>query len=64
MRKSGTGAAIIPILVFLSFLAASLIFSPALHAQAPFYQGKSITLIIGNQAGGLYDLWARHLPTT
>jgi tripartite-type tricarboxylate transporter receptor subunit TctC len=29
------------------------------HAQAPFYQGKSIRLIIGNQAGGQYDLWAR-----
>jgi tripartite-type tricarboxylate transporter receptor subunit TctC len=29
------------------------------HAQAPFYQGKSIRLIIGSQAGSLYDLWAR-----
>jgi tripartite-type tricarboxylate transporter receptor subunit TctC len=57
MRKSGTGAAII--FLVLSFPAGSLIFSPALHAQAPFYQGKSITLIIGNQAGGQYDLWAR-----
>ena len=61
MKKSGTGVAIIPILVFLSFLAASLIFSPPLHAQVPFYQGKSISLIVGNQAGGLYDLWARHI---
>ena len=58
MRKFGTHVAIIPLLLFF-FLAASLIFSSALHAQAPFYQGKSITLIIGNQAGGLYDLWAR-----
>ncbi len=59
MRKSGTGVAIIPILVFLSILAASWVFSPTLHAQTPFYQGKSISFIIGNQAGGLYDLWAR-----
>ena len=58
MRKSGTGVASILSLLF--FLAANLVFSPTLHAQAPFYQGKSITFIIGNQAGGLYDLWARH----
>src|SRR5262249_9507114 len=58
MRKFGTRVAIIPLLLFF-LLAASLIFSSALHAQAPFYQGKSINLIIGNQAGGLYDLWAR-----
>ena len=57
MRKSGTGVAII--LLLLSFLTASLVFSPTLHAQGPFYQGKSINFIIGNQAGGLYDLWAR-----
>jgi tripartite-type tricarboxylate transporter receptor subunit TctC len=58
MRKSGTRVAIIPLFLFF-FLAANLLFSPALHAQGPLYQGKSITLIIGNQAGGLYDLWAR-----
>ena len=58
MRKFGTRVAIIPLLL-LFFLAASLIFSPALHAQATFYQGKSIRLIIGSQAGSLYDGWAR-----
>jgi tripartite-type tricarboxylate transporter receptor subunit TctC len=60
MRKSGTRAAIV-LLPVLFFVAASLIFSSPVHAQAPFYQGKSITLIIGNQAGGQYDLWARHI---
>jgi tripartite-type tricarboxylate transporter receptor subunit TctC len=59
MKKSGIGVAIILSLLF--FLAANLVFNPTLHAQAPFYQGKSIGLIIGNQAGGLYDLWARHI---
>jgi tripartite-type tricarboxylate transporter receptor subunit TctC len=59
MRKSGTGAAVILVLLFLSFLAASLIFSPTLHAQVSYYQGKSVTLVIGNQVGGQYDLWAR-----
>ena len=57
MKKSGIGVAIILLLLF--FLAASLIFSPTLHAQAPFYQGKSVRFIIGSQAGSLYDLWAR-----
>ena len=60
MRIFGTRVAIIPLLL-LFFLAANLLFSSALHAQTPFYQGKSITLIIGNQAGGQYDLWARHI---
>ena len=71
MRKSGTDAATIFTSVFLSFFAASFASSPALHAQSPFYQGKSVNLIIGNQAGGQYDLWARlianhigkHLPS-
>jgi tripartite-type tricarboxylate transporter receptor subunit TctC len=33
---------------------------PAL-AQAPFYQGKSIRIIVGSTTGGGYDLWARLL---
>jgi tripartite-type tricarboxylate transporter receptor subunit TctC len=31
----------------------------ALHAQASFYQGKTVKIIIGSSAGGGYDLWAR-----
>ena len=57
MRKSGTGVAVI--LSPLLFVTAHLVFSSPLHAQAPFYQGKSIRLIIGSQAGSLYDGWAR-----
>ena len=30
-----------------------------LHAQAPFYQGKTIRLIAGTPAGSVYDLYAR-----
>jgi tripartite-type tricarboxylate transporter receptor subunit TctC len=30
-------------------------------AQAPFYQGKTITIIVGYQAGDGYDIWARLL---
>ena len=30
-----------------------------LQAQTPFYQGKTIRIIVGNLAGDAYDLWAR-----
>ncbi|HEU4639943.1 MAG TPA: tripartite tricarboxylate transporter substrate-binding protein, partial [Candidatus Binatia bacterium] len=40
----------------LLFLLASI---ANVHAQAPFYQGKTIRIIVGNLAGDAYDLWAR-----
>jgi tripartite-type tricarboxylate transporter receptor subunit TctC len=40
----------------LSFLLAS---ATNVQAQAPFYQGKTIRIIVGNLAGDAYDLWAR-----
>lgn len=58
-------------------LTASLYFFAALFltlekatAQTPFYQGKTITIVVGSSTGGGYDLWARvvarhlgkHLP--
>ncbi len=30
-----------------------------LQAQAPFYQGKNITIVVGTKAGDVYDLYAR-----
>jgi tripartite-type tricarboxylate transporter receptor subunit TctC len=55
------------ILFGLSFLLLSL---SSLHAQAPFYQGKTITLIAGTTAGSQYDAyarliaqhWGKHIP--
>jgi tripartite-type tricarboxylate transporter receptor subunit TctC len=44
---------------FCFFAASTLIFSTTVQAQATFYQGKSVRLIIGSQAGSLYDGWAR-----
>ena len=36
------------------------------HGQTPYYQGKTITVIVGTVAGDLYDLYARafaqHMP--
>lgn len=40
--------------------------SSILHAQAPYYQGKSIRVVVGFTTGGFYDRWARllsrHMP--
>jgi tripartite-type tricarboxylate transporter receptor subunit TctC len=40
----------------LSFVLASI---SNLQAQSPFYQGKTIRIVVGNLAGDAYDLWAR-----
>src|SRR6201984_2862569 len=57
-----------PMRLTLSRVQASLFFfflligwSGYLSAQTPFYQGKTIRVVIGSSAGGGYDLWARHL---
>jgi tripartite-type tricarboxylate transporter receptor subunit TctC len=44
-------------------LVTLYLFNPltSVHAQAPFYQGKTITIIVGNPAGDAYDLYARLL---
>ena len=43
-----------------------LLSSTELQAQAPFYQRKTITIVVGYLAGDGYDIWARllavHLP--
>ena len=45
------------------FLLAVLLLVPTaeLYAQSPFYQGKTITLIVGSGAGTAYDMYARLL---
>src|SRR6185295_6466963 len=35
--------------------------SSGIHAQAPFYQGKTITFIVGSGAGTAYDMYGRLL---
>ena len=44
-----------PLLAGVVMLASAM---PAL-AQAPFYQDKKVTMVIGSSAGGGYDLYAR-----
>ncbi len=50
----------------ISALLASLLLATAANAQAPFYQRKTITIVVGYLAGDGYDIWARllaaHLP--
>jgi tripartite-type tricarboxylate transporter receptor subunit TctC len=43
------------------FVLAALSCHGVLHAQTPFYQGKTITIVVGSSTGGGYDLWARVL---
>ncbi|HET8562766.1 MAG TPA: tripartite tricarboxylate transporter substrate-binding protein [Candidatus Binatia bacterium] len=50
---------------FCLLLIALHLFSPLtlqpVFAQAPFYQGKTVRIIVGSTTGGGYDLWARLL---
>jgi tripartite-type tricarboxylate transporter receptor subunit TctC len=46
--------------VFL-LVALMLVQGAALHAQAPYYQGKTITFIVGSGAGTAYDIYSRLL---
>ncbi|MSP38599.1 MAG: hypothetical protein EXR70_08930 [Deltaproteobacteria bacterium] len=44
----------------LSVISVLLLYNH-LPAQTPFYQGKTIRIVIGSSTGGGYDLWARVL---
>jgi len=41
------------------FIICLLIWVSAAHAQAPFYQGKTLKILLGTPPGNLYDLWGR-----
>jgi tripartite-type tricarboxylate transporter receptor subunit TctC len=42
-------------------LAMVLLLAAGAHAQTPFYQGKTINIIVGTKAGDAYDLYPRML---
>jgi tripartite-type tricarboxylate transporter receptor subunit TctC len=51
----------------LAFVGAILVLlgtAEQAHSQANFYQGKTITVIVGSAPGGLYDLWGRLFART
>src|SRR3990170_6185867 len=48
------------VFAFLFFLLGSL----EVRAQAPFYQGKTIRIVVGFAPGGAVDLWTRVIART
>jgi len=54
--------------VRLTVLVASLVFLFGVHAdvraQANYYSGKTVTVVVGSAPGGLYDLWGRLFART
>ena len=45
-------------------LLAYILFSlSSAHAQTPFYEGKTVRILVGFTPGGSYDLWARLIAT-
>ena len=54
----------IGVLGFVAALVVLLGIGAQTDAQTNFYQGKTITVIVGSAPGGLYDLWARLFART
>ena len=50
----------------IAFALLLFFWASGLEAQTPFYQGKTMTIVVGTKAGDVYDLYARllaqHLP--
>ncbi len=44
-----------------TFLASAVLLASGAQAQAPFYQGKTVHLVVGFSSGGGYDTYARML---
>lgn len=57
---------LLPFIIGWLFISSQLLGDSALAQTAPFYQGKTIRIIVGFTAGGLYDQYARilarHMP--
>ena len=43
------------------YLIGLLLIAFSAQAQTPFYQGKTITVVVGTKAGDAYDLYPRML---
>jgi tripartite-type tricarboxylate transporter receptor subunit TctC len=37
-----------------------IVWASHIQAQAPFYEGKTVSIVVGTKAGDVYDLYARH----
>ncbi|MBM2804149.1 MAG: hypothetical protein HW419_2042 [Deltaproteobacteria bacterium] len=57
-------------MILILVLLLGLGWGSAALAQAPFYQGKTLTIVVGTKAGDVYDLyprllaeyWTKHIP--
>ncbi|TMA10536.1 MAG: hypothetical protein E6J89_10315 [Deltaproteobacteria bacterium] len=49
------------LLTLLALFLSSALPPKSVRAQAPFYQGKTVTIVVGFLAGDGYDIWARIL---
>ena len=49
------------LILFALYLFNPLSLDPSAFAQEPFYQGKTIRIVVGFTPGGFYDRWARLL---
>jgi tripartite-type tricarboxylate transporter receptor subunit TctC len=57
-------------MILILVLAFAIGWHSNLFAQAPFYQGKTISIVVGTKAGDVYDLyprllaefWTKHIP--
>ena len=47
-------------LALLFYAINSIVIFPA-HGQTPYFQGKTVTIVVGTVAGDLYDLYARSI---
>jgi tripartite-type tricarboxylate transporter receptor subunit TctC len=47
--------------IIFSALLACLLWTSQLSAQTPFYEGKTIRIVVGFSPGAAYDVWARLL---
>jgi tripartite-type tricarboxylate transporter receptor subunit TctC len=45
--------------VFVILVSVILFWSPRVHSQATYYEGKAIRIVVGFTPGGFYDRWAR-----
>jgi len=59
-RRSIRGIAKLNALLFF-LVGLSPVWNSHVYGQSPFYQGKTIRIIVGSTSGGGYDLWARLL---
>ena len=45
--------------IIFSALLVCLLWTSRLSAQTPFYEGKTIRIVVGFSPGAAYDVWAR-----